>query len=296
MSHGGDGKQPSTLVSFLAGGIAGGVEGTATYPFEFAKTRVQLRNEGTSAIKQSGNPLRVVTDVVRNEGFTALYKGCSSLVIGSIGKDAIRFLAFDRIKNAFKDAETGQLSPLRSLLAGMTAGVVASTFAVTPSERIKTALIDDARSAGPRRFNGPIHACRMLMAEHGFKALYRGYATTTLKQMGTTSVRMGTYNILKEYELARDIPQTTMTNFGNGAVAGIVTTYATQPFDVIKTRAQSAKGATTAEAFNSVIADYGIKGLWKGTVMRLGRTVVAGGILFTAYETAIKVLDPIIPV
>lgn len=234
--------------------------------------------------------------MIRNEGFRALYKGCSSLVLGSVAKDAIRFLAFDRIKDAFKDAETGTLSPLRSLGAGMSAGVLASTFAVTPSERIKTALIDDARSAGPKRFTGPLHACRVLMKENGFGALYRGYATTTLKQMGTTSVRMGTYNILKDYEVKRGVEQTTVTNFGNGAVAGIVTTYVTQPFDVIKTRAQSAKGAATKEAFDSVIADYGVRGLWKGTVMRLGRTVFAGGILFTAYETAVAVLNPLIPV
>jgi len=177
----------------------------------------------------------------------------------------------------------------------MTAGLVASTLAVTPTERIKTALIDDARSSGQRRFHGPFHACKVLVAEKGFGALYRGYATTTLKQMGTSSVRLGTYNILKEFEQSRNIEQTTLTNFGNGAVAGTVTTYATQPFDVIKTRAQSAKGATTTEAFNSIMSDYGVKGLWKGTVMRLGRTVFAGGILFTGYEAAVAVLNPIIP-
>jgi len=173
---------------------------------------------------------------------------------------------------------------------------MASTLAVTPTERIKTALIDDARSAGPRRFTGPFNACKVLMAEHGFGALYRGYATTTLKQMGTTAFRMGTYNVLKEYQEKRDIAQTTATNFANGAVAGTVTTYMTQPFDVVKTRAQSAKGATTTEAFTSVLADYGVRGLWKGTVMRLGRTVFAGGILFTSYEAAVKILDPVVPV
>jgi len=242
------------------------------------------------------NPFRVVRGVVKEEGVRALYRGCSTLIVGTIAKDAIRFMTFDRIKSAFADEETGQLSPLNSLLAGMTAGVFASTFAVTPTERIKTAMIDDARSSGPRRFHGPWHTTKTLIAEKGITAIYRGYVTTTLKQMGTTSVRMGSYNIIKEYEQSRNMSQNTAVTFANGAVAGTLTTYLTQPFDTVKTRAQSAKGAGTVEAFQSILADYGVKGLWKGTTMRLGRTVFAGGILFTVYEQVVAILNPLIPV
>lgn len=176
----------------------------------------------------------------------------------------------------------------------MTAGVVASITAVTPTERIKTALIDDARTA--RRFRGGIHCVRVIYAENGILGLYRGFIGTTLKQASATAFRMGTYNILKDFETVRDIPQNTATNFANGSVAGVVTTLCTQPFDVIKTRSQSAAGASTVEACRSVLADYGVRGFWKGTTMRLGRTVFSGGILFTAYEAVAKVLNPMFAV
>lgn len=284
------------LLSLVAGGAAGGVESFLTYPFEFAKTRVQLKSAAN--IPTPRNPFLVVANVVKTEGPRALYLGCTTLVTGTIAKDAIRFMSFDSIKRAFADPQTGSLSPLRSLLAGMTAGVVASTFAVTPTERVKTALIDDARNAAaekqPRQFRGAIHATRTLVAEHGLlHGLYRGYVTTTLKQAGTTSVRLGTYDILKELGRTYDVPQNTLTNFGNGALAGVVTTYATQPIDTVKTRAQSAHGAGTVEAFKGIIDDYGIRGLWRGSTMRLGRTVFAGGILFTAYEHIVAILIPI---
>jgi len=113
-----------------------------------------------------------------------------------------------------------------------------------------------------------------------------------MKQASATAFRMGTYNILKDYETARDIKQNTLVNFANGSIAGIVTTLATQPFDVIKTRSQSAQGASTAEAVKTVLLDYGIKGFWKGTTMRLGRTVFSGGVLFTSYETVVKIINP----
>lgn len=251
---------------------------------------MQLRSQ--KGIPTPRNPFSVVAQVYRTEGLPALYKGCTALIYGSIAKDAVRFVCFDTIKHAFADPETGRLSPVRNLLSGMATGFVASITAVTPTERIKTALIDDARNE--RRFKSLWHACGTIYREHGLAGFYRGFAGTTLKQMGATAFRMGTYNILKDFETKRNIPQSTATNFANGAVAGTVTTLATQPFDVIKTRCQSANGASTVEAFRSVMADYGVRGFWKGTVMRLGRTVFAGGILFTVYEWSAAILNPVL--
>ena len=281
--------QTPPIVSVLSGGIAGGVEAAVTYPFEFAKTRAQLRNEQGG--KAPRNPFLVVEQVYRHEGLRSLYKGCSALVVGSVAKDAVRFLSFDMIKNAFADPETGALSPLRNMLAGMSAGVVASVFAVTPTERIKTALIDDAR--GAKRFHSSLHAVQTVLKEDGAIGLYRGFAGTTLKQASATSFRMGSYNIIKEFERARNIPQNLGINFLNGAVAGTITTLATQPFDTIKTRSQAAKATTTVEAVVSIIKDDGIRGFWRGTVMRLGRTVLSGGVLFTTAEVVGKILNPL---
>lgn len=185
----------------------------------FAKTRAQLRTIPGEISPR--NPFAVVSLVYKNEGLRALYKGCGALVIGSVGKDAVRFLSFDTVKNAFRDPETGVLTPWRNMFAGMAAGVVASVTAVTPTERIKTALIDDARTS--RRYESSGHCIRMIVKEDGWKGLYRGLVGTTLKQASATSFRMGSYNIIKDYEEVRGIQQSTAVNFGNGAVAGVVT-------------------------------------------------------------------------
>lgn len=277
------------LVSLFGGGIAGGVEAFCTYPFEFAKTRVQLYGHG--GIR---NPFRVVGQVIREEGVTSLYKGCITMIVGSIGKDAIRFLAFDRIRSIFEDPETHTLSPAQSIASGMVAGVVSSTVIVTPAERIKTALIDDAKTS--HRFRSTFNCITLLVREQGLRrALYAGYVTTTLKQIGTTGFRLGSYSIIKDWERARGIDvNSSMVSFANGAAAGTITTLATQPFDTIKTKAQQAKKVGTLDSVRMIVAEDGIlKGLWRGTVMRLGRTVMAGGILFTANEQAVKILKPV---
>lgn len=56
-----------------------------------------------------------------------------------MAKAGVRFLAFDSIKSALSDS-SGRLSTGRGIVAGLGAGVLESVIAVTPTERIKTAL------------------------------------------------------------------------------------------------------------------------------------------------------------
>ncbi|GJC79670.1 tricarboxylate transport protein [Colletotrichum liriopes] len=263
-------------ISLFAGGVAGGVEAAVTYPFEFAKTRAQLHSTG------SKNPFAVLLQVARQDGPRAIYTGCSTLIIGTTFKAGVRFLSFDSIRNSLMD-EKGRLTPARGILAGMIAGCVESVVAVTPTERVKTALIDDAKS-GTRRYAGGTHALVTMVKENGIAEAYRGIVSTTLKQSATSAVRMGSYNVLRELSKQHGLPNNSLVTFGSGAVAGIITVYATQPFDTIKTRAQSARGAGTLEAFRMILSERGVRGFWSGSTMRLGRLILSGGIVFTVYE------------
>lgn len=101
----------------------------------------------------------MLLEVARVEGIRGVYTGCSTLVVvcgqtssdyptisshinqGTAFKAGVRFLTFDAIKNALSD-DSGKLSASRGILAGMAAGCVESVVAVTPTERIKTALYD----------------------------------------------------------------------------------------------------------------------------------------------------------
>jgi solute carrier family 25 citrate transporter 1 len=280
-------QAPTAMVSLLSGAVAGGVEATATYPFEFAKTRAQLQ-AGTGGSK---NPFAVLAQVARSDGVGAIYTGCSTLIVGTAFKAGVRFLSFDSIRNRLAD-ERGVLSPARGVLAGMLAGTVESIVAVTPTERVKTALIDNAKSGSAERYRGGFHATKMILQTHGLPGLYRGLVSTTMKQSATSAVRMGSYNVLKEFSRRKNLPQNSAVTFGLGAIAGTVTVYATQPFDTIKTRAQSAQGASTMEAFRSVMQSAGVRGFWSGSTMRLGRLVFSGGIVFTVYEKLAALMTP----
>jgi solute carrier family 25 citrate transporter 1 len=148
--------------------------------------------------------------------------------------------------------------------------------------------IDDAKEG--RQFKGNFDATKSLVRTGGFNNLYRGLASTTMKQSATSAVRMGSYNVLRETSKNYGLKQNTVTTFGTGALAGTITVYATQPFDTIKTRSQSTAGASTLQAFRSVVHDSGILGFWRGSTMRLGRLVLSGGIVFTVYEQIVSVV------
>jgi solute carrier family 25 citrate transporter 1 len=111
------------------------------------------------------------------------------------------------------------------------------------------------------------HCTRILVAEKGIGNLYRGLATTTMKQAATSAVRMGSYTVLRDASKANKVPYNTLTTFLTGAMAGVITVYSTQPFDTVKTRAQTAAGAGTVETMLSILRDRGVFGFWAGSTI-----------------------------
>ena len=88
------------------------------------------------ALSQPPGPLRILTETFKSHGVAGIYSGCGALVAGNAAKAGVRFLTYDQIKSLLVD-ENGRLTPQRSLLAGLGAGVCEAILAVTPSETIK---------------------------------------------------------------------------------------------------------------------------------------------------------------
>lgn len=150
--------------------------------------------------------------------------------------------------------------------------------------------IDDSK--GRARFNGGFHAFRAIIHEQGFVGLYQGLLPTVLKQSATSAVRMGSYNVLREYAQQHNLSNNSLTTFSTGAIAGVITVYATQPLDTIKTRSQGTTKVGTVTAIRDVFSTLGLQGFWRGSTMRLGRLIFSGGIVFTVYENVIVLLAP----
>lgn len=187
------------------------------------------------------------------KGITGLYSGCSALVSGNAVKAGVRFVSYDSFKSRLADSE-GKISPGRSLIAGMGAGACEALLAVTPSETIKTKLIDDAKSANPR-FRGLVHGTVTIVKEEGIRGIYRGLIPVVslvycysdiarltwlqmLRQSANSAVRFTTYAALKQSVQGAagarpGQPLPGMLTFGIGAMAGLVTVYTTMPLEYV---------------------------------------------------------------
>ncbi|KAI6095691.1 mitochondrial carrier domain-containing protein [Pisolithus croceorrhizus] len=299
-------RKESPAHSLIAGSLAGAIEAFVTYPTDFVKTRSQFGGKRES-------PVTIIRTTVQEKGIRGLYSGCSALVIGNSVKAGVRFVTYDHFKSLLADKE-GKVSPPRSLLgtsshifvrrfrdrvrtvAGLGAGMVEAVVAVTPSETIKTKLIDDAKRPNPQ-YRGLVHGTISIVKQEGILGIYRGLFPVMMRQGANSAVRFTTYTTLKQFIQSTARPGQSLPSgitFGIGAIAGFVTVYVTQPLDVIKTRMQS---LTAKQQYKNsfhcayrILTEEGLLRFWTGTTPRLARLIMSGGIVFTVYENVIRLI------
>lgn len=180
------------------------------------------------------------------------YAGCTTLIIGNSLKAAIRFVSFDQYKTLFSNPD-GTISGPGTVVSGFLAGATESLFAVTPFESIKTQLIDDRKRAQPR-MKGFLHGTALIFREQGVRGFFKGFVPTTARQAANSAVRFGSYTTLKQMAQSYVAPGEklgTLSTFALGGVAGIITVYATQPIDTVKTRMQSLAQSTPGTAYKN---------------------------------------------
>ncbi|SCZ94635.1 BZ3500_MvSof-1268-A1-R1_Chr12-3g04012 [Microbotryum saponariae] len=286
-------KKGNAALALFAGAAAGAVEGAITYPFEFLKTEAQFAQKLNDRSKAS--IIGIAKNTYARHGIRGFYSGVGALVAGNSLKAGVRFFSYDKFKKMLVDRE-GKLSGSRSLLAGLGAGMCEAVFAVTPSETIKTKLIDDQKRAQPR-YTGLIQGTMAIVREEGIGGIYRGLGPVAARQGANSAVRFTSFSTLKSFVSGNARPGETLPagiTFGIGAVAGVITVYTTMPLDVIKTRMQSLSART--EYRNSfhcaarIFAEEGLFRFWKGATPRLMRLVLSGGIVFTVYDQLMNLM------
>ncbi|TNY24048.1 DUF89 domain-containing protein [Rhodotorula diobovata] len=246
-------------------------------PLTDLKTQTQFAHRTTA--KPPG--LWAITQqTYARHGIAGFYSGVGALVAGNSLKAGVRFLSYDRFKQLLVDD---------NLSAGLGAGMMEAIFAVTPSETIKTKLIDDQKREVPR-YRGLVHGTLSIVKEEGISGIYRGLGPVAARQGANSAVRFTTYGTLKSFVQGSRPGEALPAGitFAIGAVAGVVTVYATMPLDVIKTRMQSLEARTQyRNAFHCaarIFAEEGVVRFWRGATPRLARLVLSGGIVFTVYE------------
>lgn len=262
--------------------------------------------EGRQASKASSNPegiiqprkyaglLNTTRDIWQRDGMKGFYRGVGVVSLGGIAKATVRMGTYDRLKKSLQMPD-GSLSGGRSLIAGVGAGLAETLLVVVPSETVKTKVIHATTLPRNHPFQQISHnsfkAIHTLRDLGGNKLLYAGLTATLARQMASAMVRFGTYQSLKNIVGGSMRPGQKLPSgitFGLGAISGMATVFTTMPFDVVKTRMQSLGARTryssTINCLVQIVREEGIRTLWRGSTMRLGRLTFSGAITFTIYE------------
>jgi len=269
-------KSSDPLIAGTSGAIAGGIETMIVWPMEFIKTQLQLQLK-TKTPKYTGI-LSCAKYTFQTTGFLSFYRGLLPTLIGSIPKAGVRFGGVSKVKNLLRK-EDGSLTAVRTLIAGMTAGAIEATVAVTPAETIKTRLIDGN--------SGMLQGVTQILKKEGIQGLYKGWGPTVAKQSSNVGLRFMAFDQYKFLLTQGERDLKSYEQFLGGMCSGCFSTMCNNPADMVKTRMQGLEASRYKSVMDCVLTIFkkeGILAFWKGVGPRLSRVVPGQGIIFMSYE------------
>ncbi|PRP77232.1 hypothetical protein PROFUN_15126 [Planoprotostelium fungivorum] len=278
-----DGPKPNSAgKSVLAGGIAGAIEATVMFPTEYIKTQLQLQNK--SQPKYTGM-FNCATVTVRENGIFGLYRGLSTLLIGSIPKSAVRFGGYEVLSSQLKDAE-GKISAGNTFLCGLGAGVLEAIFAVTPMETMKTKMIHDQNAPlEQRKYRGLTHAVATVVRA---EAIHKPRNKVSGCHCESDRDRFLVFHEIKkkynDYYPNKEFGM--MKSALAGAIAGGTSVLVNNPLDVVKTQMQGLDASKYKGSFDCarlLFRTHGPFFFYKGAVPRLIRVCGDAAIAFSVY-------------
>ncbi|KAI8926751.1 mitochondrial carrier domain-containing protein [Entophlyctis helioformis] len=271
----------SVKVNLLAGALAGITEHTVTYPIDAIKTRMQFMSSSQlySGISQS------LARIYTTEGFAALWRGVSSVVLGAGPAHALYFSVYEHFKDVFHRFDSSTHQHMSHAAAGILATVAHDGFS-TPFDVIKQRM--QICSAN----RGLLGTALNVLRTEGIGAFYVSYPTTLLMSAPYQSVQFATY----EYMRKTFNPSGTYdpkSHIAAGAISGSVASLLTNPLDVAKTLLQTRGLSADAAirqvsglggAFKIIYERHGLMGFTRGVKARIVANAPSTAICWTTYE------------
>ncbi|KAI9876273.1 MAG: hypothetical protein M1830_006890 [Pleopsidium flavum] len=227
--------------------------------------------------------------IIKNEGFSRLYRGINAPILMEAPKRATKFAANDAWGKYYRNLfSIGKMNQQLSILTGATAGAT-EAFVVVPFELVKIRLQDRA-SAG--KYNGMVDCVMKVMKAEGPLALYNGLESTLWRHVLWNAGYFGCiFQVRELIPKAKDKSGQMINDLIAGATGGTVGTILNTPMDVVKSRIQnSPKIAGSVPKYNwawpavgTVMKEEGFAALYKGFLPKVLRLGPGGGILLVVF-------------
>ncbi|KAK1056950.1 carrier protein ymc1 [Friedmanniomyces endolithicus] len=290
-----------TLKDLFAGAVGGVAQVLIGQPFDIVKVRLQTTTQYKGALDGA-------TQILKNEGAAAFYKGTLTPLIGIGACVSVQFGAFNYARRAFeaRNASHSALSAPKPLTytqyyaAGAFAGV-ANTLLSSPIEHIRIRLQTQPHGAG-RLYAGPLDCIRQLSRSPNIPlGLYRGTAVTLLREAQAYGFWFLTFEYLMQSDVARnkitrkEVPTWKIAFYGG--LAGEALWISSYPFDVVKSKMQTdglkvgeQRYKSMRDAFAQTYRQEGLGGFWRGIGPTLLRALPVSAGTFATVELVMRMI------
>lgn len=177
----------------------------------------------------------------------------------------------------------------RRLVAGGVAGMSACTLAY-PLDLVRTRL---AAQTTRKYYHGIGHCLSTIVRDEGAAGLYRGLGATLAQVGPCLAINYAAYETIRSTWLSKtDLAAPTVgMSLLCGSAAGLVSSSATFPLDLVRRRMQLQGQAGAARvyssyagAFKSIARTEGLRGLYSGILPEYYKVVPGVALAFCAYE------------
>jgi solute carrier family 25 aspartate/glutamate transporter 12/13 len=186
-----------------AGMSAGACQVIFTNPLEIVKIRLQMQGGGSKVTAPGDIPKKHLnaSQIIKQLGLKGLYKGASACLLRDVPFSAIYFPTYANLKKTlfnfdpYDSTKQQKLSSWQLLVSGALAGAPAAFF-TTPADVIKTRLQVESKR-GETKYNGIVHAGRMILKEEGFGAFFKGSLARVFRSSPQFGFTLASYEVLQ---------------------------------------------------------------------------------------------------
>ncbi|KAI0727083.1 mitochondrial carrier [Fomitopsis betulina] len=192
---------------FLAGLGAGTTEAVfVVTPMEVVKIRLQAQSHSLADPLEQPvyrNAGHAVYKIIREEGFSALYRGVSLTALRQATNQGANFTTYQELKKfALQQQPDLQVLPsYQYMIIGLISGAM-GPFSNAPIDTIKTRLQKATAAPGTSAFERVAAIAREMWREEGFRSFYKGITPRVLR------VAPGQAIVFAVYERVRSVIET----------------------------------------------------------------------------------------
>lgn len=283
----------SSIKSFLSGGFGGICLVAAGHPLDLIKVRLQTSTQYSGLID-------CFKKTVAQDGFRGLYRGMFTPLVGITPIFATCFWGYDlgqKIVRQVKGYDSSKKLSMSEICFAGGFSAIPATLLMTPIERVKCVLQIQGTGEGGTKYRGPMDAVKGLLAQGGFRSLYKGTFATLLRDGPGSVAYFGAYEAFKTmFTPAGATPEdlSPLTVICAGGLAGMANWAVAIPPDVVKSRLQTAPEGTykgVADVVVKLVRSEGPGALFRGLGPAMVRAFPANAACFLGVEASLKFMN-----